>query len=242
MAPTERIQKLIAQAGLASRRQAELLLEQGRVQVNGRVARLGDKADPERDKIVVDGKLLPRAEVKTYLLLNKPLGYVTTLKDPQGRPTIRRFLRDISQRLFPVGRLDVNTEGLLLLTNDGELTQRLLHPRHKVAKVYRVKVRGRLSREAILALEQGVRLDDGMTAPARVENLHFSSNNTWFDLELREGRNRQVRRMCQAVGYDVSTLKRIRMAGLVLGDLASGQTRPLSRNEIERLKAQLGLK
>lgn len=239
MAPAERIQKLIAKAGLASRRQAETWLAQGRVRVNGKVVSLGDKADPVRDVVTVNGKALPKAEQQQYLLLNKPLGYVTTLKDPQGRPTICSFMKGVSQRLFPVGRLDINTEGLLLLTNDGDLTQRLLHPRHKIVKTYRVKISGRLTDDARQKLEKGVKLDDGITAPARVDQIHYSARNTWFDLEIREGRNRQVRRMCRAVGFEVSSLKRIKMANIDLGNLASGHTRSLTREEIKGLKALL---
>jgi 23S rRNA pseudouridine2605 synthase len=239
MATAERLQKLIAQAGLASRRKAEQWLEQGRVQVNGRTAGLGDKADPTTDRIVVDGKALPQAERKLYLLLNKPLGYVTTLKDPEGRPTITRFLKGIPQRVYPVGRLDVNSEGLLLLTNDGALTQHLLHPRHQVSKTYRVKVSGNISDAACRQLETGVELEDGLTSPAVVRNVHRSPRNSWFDLEIREGRNRQVRRMCQAVGYEVSALKRIAIGTLSLGDLKPGQCRPLSLKEIQVLKGWL---
>ena len=228
MAATERLQKLIAQAGLASRRQAEQWLKDGRVRVNGRIVGLGDKADPAVDRIEVDGKALPRREQKLYLLLNKPLGYVTTLKDPQGRPTIRRFLTGIPQRVYPVGRL---------LTNDGALTQHLLHPRHQVSKTYRVKVSGRISTEACRRLELGVQLEDGMTAPAVVSNVHHSPRNSWFDLEIREGRNRQVRRMCRAVGYEVSALKRIRIGSLDLGSLGTGQSRVLTPKEIQDLKS-----
>ncbi|EAT14305.1 pseudouridine synthase [Desulfuromonas acetoxidans] len=237
MATVERLQKLIAQAGLASRRQAEQWLKDGRVRVNGRSVTLGDKADPSVDRIEVDGKALPRAEQKLYLLLNKPLGYVTTLKDPQGRPTIRRFLKGIPQRVYPVGRLDVNSEGLLLLTNDGALTQHLLHPRHQVSKTYRVKVNGRISPQACRQLEQGVELEDGVTAPAVVRNVHHSPRNSWFDLEIREGRNRQVRRMCRGVGFEVSALKRIRIGSLELGTLAKGQCRSLTSKEIQDLKS-----
>ena len=237
MATVERLQKIIAQAGLASRRQAEQWLQDGRVRVNGRQVTLGDKADPGVDQIEVDGRPLPKAEKKLYLLLNKPLGFVTTLKDPQGRPTIRRFLNGVDQRVYPVGRLDVNSEGLLLLTNDGWLTQHLLHPRHQVSKTYRVKISGRISPEACKQLEEGVALEDGLTAPAVVRNVHYSARNSWFDLEIREGRNRQVRRMCRQVGFEVSALKRIRIGPLELGDLGKGQCRYLTSKEIQQLKS-----
>ena len=231
----QRIQKLIARAGLASRRQAEVWISQGRVTLNDALAKLGDKADLTVDRVCVDGKPLPGAQKKQYLMLNKPLGYVTTLNDPQGRPTILHFLTDIRERLFSVGRLDLNTEGLLLLTNDGDLSQRLIHPRHKVPKTYQVKISGRLSKSAQTAMEQGVVLDDGITAPAKIENVHFSNKNTWFELTITEGRNRQVRRMCSVVGFSVSALKRVRMANIELGNLASGKTRSLRSHEIDIL-------
>lgn len=239
MEEMQRIQKLIAKAGLGSRRQAEVWISQGRVTVNGGIAQLGDKANLSVDRVCLNGVELPRLEEKQYYILNKPMGYVTTLKDPQGRPTILHFLQDIKERLFPVGRLDLNTEGLLLLTNDGELSQRLLHPKHKTAKTYRVKVSGRLSREAQAAMEQGVVLEDGMTAPAKIDRINYSGNNTWFDLTITEGRNRQVRRMCTAVGFSVSGLKRIRMATIELGDLPAGHKRKLDLTEIQKLK-QIG--
>lgn len=232
----QRIQKLIAKAGLASRRQAEVWIAEGRVTLNDDQAKLGDKADLTVDRVCVDGKPLPSPQKKLYLILNKPMGYVTTLKDPQGRPTILHFLADVSERLFPVGRLDLNTEGLLLLTNDGDLSQRLLHPRHKIPKTYQVKISGLLSKSAQTTMERGVVLEDGITAPAKIENVHFSKNNTWFELTITEGRNRQVRRMCTAVGFSVSALKRLRMANIKLGDLASGKTRSLHPREIDTLK------
>ncbi len=204
--------------------------------VNGEVAQLGDKATLSNDRVCLNGVELPRLEDKQYYILNKPMGYVTTLKDPQGRPTILHFLQDIKQRLFPVGRLDLNTEGLLLLTNDGELSQSLLHPRHKIPKTYRVKVSGRLTRVAQESMEQGVVLEDGITAPAKIDNINHSGKNTWFDMTITEGRNRQVRRMCTAVGFSVSALKRIRMANIELGDLPPGHKRKLHLREIQKLK------
>jgi 23S rRNA pseudouridine2605 synthase len=236
MSEAQRIQKLIAQAGMASRREAEKWITQGRVTLNSEVAKLGDKADLAVDKVCVNGKPLSGQQKLQYILLNKPIGYVTTLKDPQDRPTILHFLKGITERLFPVGRLDLNTEGLLLLTNDGELTAHMLHPRHKIAKTYQVKVSDILSVEAQKKLEQGVVLEEGMTAPAKVAHVRSSAHNTWFELTITEGRNRQVRRMCTAVGYSVSSLRRVRMANLELGDLPVGKTRGLSVHEIATLK------
>lgn len=232
----ERLQKLLAAAGMASRREAEKWIRAGRVTVNGFVAALGDSADLAVDRVLVDGRPLRLVEQKFYLLLNKPAGYVTTMSDPEGRPVVTDLVKDVPARLHSVGRLDLTTEGLLLLTNDGELTNRLAHPRHEVEKVYLVRIRGHLSAAARRQLEDGVLLEDGLTAPARVENVRISGNHTWLEISIREGRNRQVRRMCEAVGYPVSRLKRIRLAFLSLGSLPVGRYRALTPVEVERLK------
>jgi len=233
----QRLQKLIAAAGLASRRQAEDWIAAGRVRVNGRIARLGELADPGRDRIEIDGRPLPGREPPLCILLNKPAGCLTTRRDPRGRPTVFDLVRDVPVRLFAVGRLDYNTEGLLLLTNDGALAHRLAHPRHQVDKTYLVRVRGRLTPRKIRQLETGVRLEDGMTAPARVRPGAQSGSHQWFEITIHEGRNRQVRRMCQAVGLPVSRLRRIRLAFLELGDLPAGRWRRLSPREVLRLKS-----
>jgi len=231
----ERLQKLIAAAGFCSRREAERWIEQGRVTVNGRVAELGTKADPSRDRVEVDGKRLAATEKPTYLMLHKPTGYVTTASDPKGRPTVLDLVR-VPVRVFPVGRLDINSEGLLLLTNDGELAHRLMHPRHQVDKTYQVRVRGHLAPEAQVRLEEGVDLDDGRTAPARIENVRETRGHTWFEITVREGRNRIVRRMCERLGYTVARLIRVRIDFLQLGDLPAGMFRALSDAEVRRLK------
>lgn len=232
----QRLQKLIAAAGLASRRTAEEWISAGRVSVNGRVAGLGDRADPQRDEIRLDGQPLATPEARYYLLLYKPAGYVTTLRDPQGRRTVRELVREVPARLHPVGRLDLTTEGALLLTNDGALTYHLAHPRHQIDKTYLVRVRGRVDGEALDRLASGVMLDDGPTAPARIAGVRFSSGHTWFEMTIHEGRNRQVRRMCEAVGHPVSRLKRIRFAFLDLSGLRPGQFRMLSADEVARLR------
>jgi 23S rRNA pseudouridine2605 synthase len=232
----ERLQKLIAAAGLCSRRQAEVWIAAGRVTVNGRVAGLGDQADPLGDRVEIDGKPLRAPERHYYVLLYKPAGYVTTLSDPEGRPVVTDLLREIPARLYPVGRLDYNTEGLLLLTNDGALTNHLAHPRHEVEKTYLVRVRGHLTDDDRSRLQSGVVLDDGPTAPARVEKVRRSGQHTWFEITIHEGRNRQVRRMCEALGYPVSRLKRIRLAFLDLGRLAPGEYRHLTKEDIKRLQ------
>jgi 23S rRNA pseudouridine2605 synthase len=232
----ERLQKLIAAAGLASRREAETWISAGRVSVNGRIASLGDSADPEKDRVEVDGRPLLGEGRKYYLLLNKPVGYVSTRRDPEGRPVVTDLVSEIPARLYPVGRLDLNTEGLLLMTNDGALANRLAHPRHQVEKTYLVRVRGTLSRETLERLEGGVLLEDGMTAPARVDKVRTATSHSWFHLTIREGRNRQVRRMCEAVGFQVSRLKRIRIAFLEIDELPSGKFRHLTPQEVARLK------
>ncbi len=232
----QRIQKLISAAGLASRRQAEEWISAGRVTVNGRQASLGDQADPALDRVEVDGRALGSGGRKIYLLLNKPVGYVTTLKDPQGRPTVVDLVQDLRERIYPVGRLDLNTAGLLILTNDGEFANHLTHPRHQVKKTYLVRVRGRLSDAARRQLERGVKLEDGLTAPAQVSSVRASGAHTWFELTIHEGRNRQVRRMCEAVGFSVSRLMRIRLGFLELGTLPPGQYRQLSGGEVSKLK------
>jgi 23S rRNA pseudouridine2605 synthase len=233
----QRLQKLIAAAGLASRRKAEEWIAAGRVTVNGTVAKIGEQADPDRDRIVVDGRPLPRPEAPVCLLLYKPIGYVTSRSDPQGRPVVTDLLGKINARLYPVGRLDLNTEGLLLLTNDGDLAWRLSHPRHEVGKTYLVRLQGSLPDESRRKLEAGVLLEDGLTAPAQVSNVRKAGSHTWLELTIHEGRNRQVRRMCEAVGCPVSRLKRIRYAFLDLGTLRPGQCRQLSPAEVAHLKA-----
>ncbi len=232
----ERLQKLIAQAGMASRRQAEDWIAEGRVSVNGHVAVVGEKADPTRDVIEVDGRQILGTEKKITILLNKPRGYISTLSDPQGRRLVTDLIADIPERLYPVGRLDFNTEGLLLLTNDGELSLRLTHPRHHVSKTYLVKVQGTLSSAMAARLSRGVVIDGYKTAPAKVDHIRSAGTSCWFELTIREGKNRQVRKMCESVGLSVVRLKRIRIDFLDLGDLAIGKYRFLSEPEIQRLK------
>jgi 23S rRNA pseudouridine2605 synthase len=232
----QRLQKLMAAAGLCSRRQAEAIIAAGRVTVNGRVATLGDQADPQHDSVLVDGRRLGSGESHYYVLLHKPVGVVTTLSDPEGRPVVTDLLRDLPARVYPVGRLDLTTSGLLLLTNDGSLAQRLAHPRHEVTKTYLVRVRGIVSAEQLKRLEQGVTLDDGPTAPAKVAKVRRSGSHSWFELTIHEGRNRQVRRMCEALGLPVSRLMRIGYAFLTLDGVEPGHYRLLTPPEVARLK------
>jgi 23S rRNA pseudouridine2605 synthase len=232
----QRLQKLLAQAGLASRREAERWIEAGRVKVNGEVATIGMSADPATDRIEVDNKVLPRAEQHRYLILNKPVGYVTTMNDPEGRQTVRELVSELPERLYPVGRLDLTTEGLLIMTNDGDFAQHLAHPRHQIDKTYLVRVRGKADYAMLRQLEVGVQLEDGVTAPAKIEGVRSTGSHGWFQMTIHEGRNRQVRRMCEAVGFPVSRLKRIKYAFLTLDDLEEGQWRELTPIEISKLK------
>lgn len=238
----ERLQKLLARAGVASRRGAEALIRQGRVTVNGRtVAELGTRADPERDRVAVDGRPIS-CEPLTYILLHKPRGVVSTARDPRGRPTVVDLVGGAGVRLYPVGRLDYDSSGLLLLTNDGELAHALTHPRHQVEKVYRVRVKGHPSAADLDRLRRGVPLDDGVTAPASVREVgRGEGGGAWLEMAIREGRNRQVRRMLAAVGHEVTALIRIREGGLSLGRLRPGAYRPLTRTEVARLYRAAGL-
>ncbi len=240
---TERLQKILAARGIASRRAAEKLIDEGRVTVNGRVAGLGDKADPAQDEIRLDGKPLPPPSLThTYLLLYKPAGYITSVSDPRGRRTVLDLVRgQIPEggRLYPVGRLDYATSGVLLLTDDGELTNALLHPGREIDKTYESAVLGEVTAAKLQRLARGVRLNDGMTAPAKVRQKRHgsggSTTQTVLELTIHEGRNRQVRRMLAAVGLEVVWLKRTSFAGLTLHGLKPGECRELTEEELTRL-------
>jgi 23S rRNA pseudouridine2605 synthase len=232
-----RLQKVLAQAGLASRREAEQWIQAGRIAVNGKVVTaLGTQADPAVDRIAVDGKVINRLEPKVYYLLNKPPGYVSTCEDDLGRPTVLDLLKPVKFRLFPVGRLDWDTEGVLLLTNDGELAQRLLHPRFHIRRTYLAKVEGIPTPESLWHLtNQG-----DPSAPRRrrptVRISKVGERHAWLEIRLWEGRNRQVRRMCEAVGHPVKRLRRVQFAGLDIVGLPSGQYRPLMPSEVLALR------
>ncbi len=228
----ERLQKLIGRAGVASRRDAEKIIAAGRVTVDGKViTELGAKAD-ENQKICVDGKPLKFDAEKIYILLNKPRGYVSTVKDERGRKTVLDLIHGISARIFPIGRLDLNSEGLLLLTNDGDLTNALIHPKFKIDKTYRVKISGNVTEAKLDKLRAGIELDDGLTAPAEIY-LRDAEN---IEITIHEGRNRQIRRMLAAIGCDVKRLQRIRFAGLTLEGVSVGKFRHLTAEEIAALK------
>lgn len=232
----ERLQKVIAQAGIASRRKAEELIANGKVKVNGKVVtELGTKVDPLKDNIEVNGKQI-KQEKLVYILLNKPKGYITTADDPQNRPIVFDLIRDIPQRLHSVGRLDFDTAGLLLLTNDGDLTYKLTHPKFEKEKIYLVRVKGRITQKVIKNLERGVELEDGKTAPAKVKLVKLKRDFSLLKLTIHEGRNRQIRRMMETVGFPVIYLKRIQLGPLTLGNLKTGQYRNLTQKEIKFLK------
>jgi len=234
----ERLQKILSTAGVASRREAEGMITAGRIAVNGKVVtELGSRADPSRDRITLDGKAVRPEGVRIYILLNKPVGYVTTLKDPQGRPVVTDLLKGVKERVYPVGRLDYNTEGLILLTNDGELANKLAHPRHEVEKEYLVRVRGSVAAEQMRGLAAGVDLEDGRSAPAVVKLMRESPNNSWLSITIHEGRYRQVRRMCEAVGLAVVRLKRTGYGILQTGELKTGEYRMLTTAEVEGLRS-----
>ena len=238
----ERLQKILSKAGITSRRKAEKLILQGRVSVNGKVvSELGTKAVLGKDEICLDGKAIKAETEKVVVALFKPRRCVTTLNDPQGRPTVADLVGNIPLRVYPVGRLDYDAEGLLLLTNDGELAHRLQHPRYKVPKTYLVKVRGHPPEQALTQLQQGVTLEDGITAPAELIVLEDDKKTTRLSLTLREGRNHQVKRMCALVGFPVLRLKRIKVGPIDLGDLRPGKSRRLKAREVRALRRAVGL-
>jgi 23S rRNA pseudouridine2605 synthase len=238
----QRLQILIARAGVASRREAERLIVEGEVRVNGRVVcELGAKADPAADHVKVRGKLLPRARAFEYYALHKPTGVITTMQDPQGRPCVGDLVREMGSAVYPVGRLDWASSGLLLLTNDGELAQRLSHPRYHVEKRYLVKLSRSPDLETLERLRAGIRLEDGRTQPAFIAAVRGQRMRQWFEVRISEGRNRQVRRMFEAVGVLVEKLKRTDVGPLSLGDLPTGVVRRLKAGEIAALRRSVGL-
>lgn len=235
----ERLQKVIARAGIASRRHAEALIVEGKVQVNGKVVtELGTKVDPAKDHIRVDGKRIQAESQKIYLLLNKPKGYITSVQDPEGRPTVMDLIAEVKERVYPVGRLDYDTEGLLLFTNDGDLARALMHPSTEVEKTYWAKVKGRLTEEEMKKVEQGgISLPEGKTAPCKIRFLRSTTaENEWVEIILHEGKKRQVRMMMEKIGHPVAKLKRVGYAFLKLGNMPLGAYRYLSPIEVGKLK------
>ena len=234
-----RLQKYLADAGVASRRASEKLIAEGRVTVNGVTAKLGDSVD-ETDTVCLDGEAVQPAAARAVIMLYKPRGVVCTSDDPQGRPTVQQYFKDLPYRLYSIGRLDLNSEGLLLMTNDGDLAYHLTHPKFGAEKTYYVVTDGTLTATEAAALTNGVQLEDGITAPARVENIRTTvRGDTSFSITIREGRNRQVRRMAEAVGHKTLRLKRERFAGLSIGTLRPGEWRYLTEAELGHLERLL---
>ena len=236
----ERLHVVLARAGVASRRQAEKWIREGRVTVNGEVVLTpGTQVVWGQDAIRVNRRLIHRLAPQVTIVLNKPKQVLTTSHDPRGRPTTAELVRNIKRRLFPVGRLDYHTEGLLILTNDGDLAHRLQHPRYGIPKTYQTKVKGLPGEQILRRLRSGVVLDGRPTAPARVRKIGATGRNSWLEITIKEGRNRQIRRMCKAVGHPVMKLKRIRYGPIRLGDLKPGTYRQLTLREVEKLRKYL---
>lgn len=234
---SERLQKVMAQSGVASRRKCEDIICEGRVKVNGRViTEPGYKVDSDKDVIEVDGNIIKKTDENVYILLNKPAGYITSVKDQFGRPTVLELLDGIEGRVYPVGRLDYDTEGLLILSNDGELTYKITHPKYNINKTYRALIQGKVNRDDIEAFEKGIAIEDYVTAPARMEIVRYSKGNSIVDITIHEGRNRQVRKMCSAIGHEVIRLKRTKIGEIGLGGLKTGKWRYLNDLEIKYLK------
>ena len=239
MPEKSRIQKILASSGVASRRKAEELIAAGRVTVNGRPAALGDSAVPGRDVIAVDGQPLAQAGKKLYLALHKPRGFVTTLHDERGRRCVAELVGDVGQRVYPIGRLDKDSEGLLLLTNDGDFANQVAHPRRHVAKTYRVTVRPAVTEEQLNQMSTGILIEGRRTAPAKVKVLQQEPGRVVLEIILYEGRNREIRKMCQALGLEVARLKRVAVGPVRLGMLPQGKYRELTKEELRALSAEI---
>ena len=234
-----RLQKYMADNGIASRRKSEQMIAEGMVKVNGRVAAIGDKVNPKRDKVTVKGKKISAGSKakRYYIMLNKPRGYVTTMSDEMGRKCVAELVKDIPARIYPVGRLDRDSEGLLLMTNDGEFANKVTHPSKHVYKVYRVTVRPAINEEQLVKMSSGMVIDGRKTAPAEVRVVQREEGRCVLEIILREGRNRQIRKMCEQLGLEVPRLKRIAIGQVKLGGLKSGAWRELTKDEVHRLQA-----
>ena len=235
----ERIQKIIAQSGVCSRRKAEELIAQGRVTVNGHPALIGQKLDPAKDLISIDGEKIyfDRKREQIYLMMNKPRGYLTSMSDDRGRRCVTELLPKTSQRVYPIGRLDLNTEGLLLFTSDGDFANDMMHPSRQVSKTYRATVRPDITDEQAAKLSSGVYIDGRITAPAEVRVLAKEPNRVVMEIVIREGRNRQVRKMCEAIGLEVARLRRTAFGPLKLGMLKPGEVRELTKEELKAIRS-----
>ncbi len=238
----QRLNHILAEAGLTSRRKADKLIEQGRVIVNGQVAKLGMKVVWGKDIIKVNGRKIPDPPDKIYVILNKPFGYISSLKDPGGRPVVTEILTEIKQRVYPVGRLDFDTMGLLLLTNDGELTYRLTHPKFQVPRTYKATIAGEIRNDVLNIIRRGLRLPDGPIGKVKLKLIFSNDNQSIVRITVYQGRSRMVRRIFEAVGYRVIHLIRTGFANIMLGNLKVGEYRYLEKYEVESLKKFVGLK
>ncbi len=230
-----RLQKFISQCGIASRRKAEELIAQGNVKVNGKQAKLGDKVLAQ-DKVYVKGKRIVMPKVQhRYIMLNKPRGFITTMSDERGRKCVAQLVEDVGERVYPVGRLDKDSEGMLILTNDGDFANTIMHPKNSIYKIYRVTVRPSVDEEQLVKLETGVEIDGKKTAPAQVHVLHKEPGRVVLEMILHEGKNREIRKMCEAVGLEVARLKRTQIGGVKMGMLKQGDWRDLTEKEVKKL-------
>lgn len=237
----ERLQKILSDYGIASRRHAEELIKEGRVIVNGQIAVIGQKADPGKDYIKVDGKLLMKPEPKVYYAFYKPRKVITSLLDPQGRPTVKDFIKGLKFRVYPVGRLDFDSEGLLILTNDGDIAYNIMHPSSKIEKTYMAKIEGIIEIDKLEKLRKGIKIDGKLAVPVSVNLVKTLKANSWIKITLHEGRKRQIRKMLERIGHPVIRLIRITIDSVKLGELKPGQLRPLTKEEIEEVKNKIKL-
>ena len=236
-----RLQKFLAESGVASRRKSEELIESGKVKVNGHVASIGDKINPKRDTVTVSGKKIVKQTEHTYIVLHKPRGFITTMSDEMDRKCVAELIKDVKCRVFPVGRLDKDSEGMLLFTNDGDFANALTHPTKHVPKTYRVTVRPSISEDQLTALTEGIIIDDRKTAPAEVHVVTKEENRVVLEIILYEGRNRQIRKMCEEVGLEVARLKRTAIGSIKLGMLKQGSWRHLTDDEVRKLMISAGM-
>lgn len=237
-----RLQKYLSQCAVASRRKSEELIASGKVKVNGKVAGLGDKVNPKRDTVTVSGKKIVSSKKHYYIMLHKPRGFITTMEDELGRKCVAELVKDVGVRVYPVGRLDRDSEGLLIMTNDGEFANYLTHPSKHVPKTYRVTVRPDVTEDQLVAFNEGIEIDGRKTAPADAHIIEKSDNRVVLEVILHEGRNRQIRRMCEALGLEVARLKRTHIGSLKLGMLPQGKWRNLTEDEVHRLKVSSGMR
>ena len=236
-----RLQKYLAECGVASRRKSEELMDQGKVKVNGSIASIGDKINPKRDTVTVNGKKIVKQKSHTYIMLHKPRGFITTMSDEMDRKCVAQLVKDVPGRVYPVGRLDRDSEGMLLFTNDGEFANAMTHPTRHVPKTYRVTVRPSITEEQITKLTTGVIIEDRMTAPAEVRVVTKEEGRVVLEIILYEGRNRQIRKMCEEVGLEVARLKRTAIGSIKLGMLKQGDYRELTEDEVRRLMIAAGM-